>query len=118
MERKALRYEHNIGGWLLNVILGGVAGHGEKPGRAFGAYLGIIAGIFWLVTHVLLGGAQPLHWYVAAVLSVSSFHGRGFFTNTIQLGDPVAIVAAFEAVLGLFIELVFIATFGKRFLGE
>lgn len=121
MERKALRYERNYGGWLLNVLLGVVAGHGEKPGRAFVAYLGIVttfAVIFWLVTNFLHSGAPPLQWYEAAVLSVSSFHGRGFFTNTIQLGDPLAIVAAFEAVMGLFIELVFIATFSRRFLGD
>lgn len=67
------------------------------------------------MTNFLHSGAQPLQWYEAAVLSVSSFHGRGFFTSTIQLGDPLAIVAAFEAVCGLFIELVFIATFSRRF---
>ncbi len=121
MERKALRYERNFGGWLLNVILGAVAGHGEKPGRALVAYIGIIttfALTFWGVTNFLHTGAQPLQWYEAAVLSISSFHGRGFFTSTIQLGDPLAIVAAFEAVFGLFIELVFIATFSRRFLGD
>jgi uncharacterized protein YjbI with pentapeptide repeats len=121
MERKAMRYERNFGGWLLNVLLGAVAGHGEKPGRAFAAYLSIIttfALIFWGVTNFLHTGSSPLQWYEAAVLSVSSFHGRGFFTSTIQLGDPLAIVAAFEAVFGLFIELVFIATFSRRFLGD
>ena len=74
--------------------------------------------IFWLVTNVVHTGAPPLQWYEAGVLSLSSFHGRGFFTNTIQLGDPLAIVAAFEAVSGLFIELVFIATFTQRFFSK
>lgn len=32
-----------------------------------------------------------------------------------SLGDPVAILAAFEAVVGLFIEITFIATFTQRF---
>jgi Pentapeptide repeats (8 copies) len=122
MQRKALFAQHNYGGWLLNVLLGSVAGHGEKPGRAFGAYLGIVATfslIFWVVTNFIhTGSQQSLQWYEALVLSVSSFHGRGFFTNTINLGDPLAIVAAFEAVSGLFIELIFIATFSRRFLGE
>jgi hypothetical protein len=31
---------------------------------------------------------------------------------------PIAVVAACEAVTGLFIELVFIATFSRRFLGN
>jgi hypothetical protein len=121
MERKAMRYERNYGGWFLNMLLGAVAGHGEKPGRAFVAYLGIVTSfaiIYWLVTNFLHSGAQPLQWYEAVVLSVSPFHGRGFFTNTIQLGDPLAIVAAIEAMMGLFIELVFIATFSRRFLGD
>src|SRR5215469_17503037 len=122
MQRKAMRFEHNWGGWLLNVLLGAVAGHGEKPGRAFVAYLGIVASfaaIFWAVTNFLhTHGQQPLQWYEAIVLSLSSFHGRGFFTNTINLGDPLAIVGALEAVMGLFIELIFIATFSRRFLGD
>lgn len=49
------------------------------------------------------------------MLSISSFHGRGFFPATLTLGDPVALVAAAEAIIGLFIELVFIATFTQRF---
>ncbi len=121
MLRKAMRYERNPGGWFLNVLLGSVAGHGEKPGRALVAYVSIVtmfAVIFWFVTNFLHSGTQPLQWYEASVLSISSFHGRGFFTNTIQLGDPLAIFAAFEAVFGLFIELVFIATFSRRFLGD
>ncbi len=122
MRRKALRYERNWGGWLLNVLLGVVAGHGEKPGRAFVAYLGIVASfaaIFWAATNFIHTPGQPaLHWYEAIVLSLSSFHGRGFFTNTINLGDPLAIVGAAEAVMGLFIELIFIATFSRRFLGD
>jgi hypothetical protein len=56
--------------------------------------------------------------YEALVLSLSSFHGRGFFPSTISLGDPLAIIAAAEAVIGLFIELLFIATFSRRFLGD
>ena len=58
--------------------------------------------------------ATHLTWYEALVLSVSSFHGRGFlpFPN---LGDPVTILAALEAVFGLLIEISFIATFTQRF---
>jgi hypothetical protein len=42
-------------------------------------------------------------------VSVSSFHGRGFFQPVQSLGDPVAILAAAEAVLVLFIAISFIA---------
>jgi len=56
--------------------------------------------------------------YEALVLSICSFHGRGFFQAVQSLGDPVVILAAVEAVLGLLIEISFIATFTKRFLGK
>jgi hypothetical protein len=52
------------------------------------------------------------------VLSLSSFHGRGFFPPQIGLGDPLAVVACCEAVIGLFIELILIVTFSKRFLKQ
>jgi len=54
----------------------------------------------------------------ALVLSVSSFHGRGFFSQNITLGDAYAQIAALEAVVGLLIEISFIATFTQRFLGK
>jgi len=44
--------------------------------------------------------------------------GRGFFPGSLPLGDWVARIAAGEAVIGLFIELILIATFSKRFLGN
>jgi hypothetical protein len=55
---------------------------------------------------------------LALVLSVSSFHGRGFFQPVQSLGDPGAIIAAIEAVFGLLIEISFIATFTQRFFGR
>jgi hypothetical protein len=59
-----------------------------------------------------------LTWDEALVLSVSSFHGRGFFLQNVTLGNPYARVAAAEAVLGLLIEISFIATFTQRFFGR
>jgi hypothetical protein len=48
------------------------------------------------------------------VLSISSFHGREFFTTGISLGDNLARLAAGEAIVGLLIEITFIATFTQR----
>lgn len=59
----------------------------------------------------------PLSWYEALILSVSSFHGRGFFQPLESLGDPIAALAAIEAMIGLLIEISFIATFTQRFFG-
>ncbi len=121
MERKALRSERNYGGWLLNVILDAVAGHGEKPGRIFIAYLVVVlsfAAAYLGVTHFVETGLSHLSWDEALVLSLTSFHGRGFFPGFLSLGDWVSRIAALEAVIGLFIELILIATFSRRFLGD
>jgi len=81
------------------------------------AYLVVIfsfMGLYLLNAH----GATHLRWDEALVLSVSSFHGRGFFLQNVTLGDAFARLTAVEAVLGLLIEVIFIATFTQRFLGK
>jgi hypothetical protein len=63
---------------------------------------------------------EPLHfWRGAVIFSVTAFHGRGFFLGG-EFGyeSNVALLAAIEAIVGLFIELSFIATFTQRFLGK
>jgi hypothetical protein len=57
----------------------------------------------------------------ALVFSLTSFHGRGFFPglgNEASLHNPLVVLAAVEAVIGLFIEISFIATFTKRYFGS
>jgi hypothetical protein len=54
----------------------------------------------------------------ALVFSVTSFHGRGFFPGGIALDDPITVTAAAEAIIGLLIEISFIATFTQRFFGS
>lgn len=110
--------------WILAIL----AGYGYRPVRTLFWYIVVIAGFAWGYVQVTHGapvfglttpsGVPPLQWYEALVLSVSSFHGRGFFQPLQNPGDPVAILAAAEAVLGLFIEISFIATFTQRYLGN
>ncbi len=76
------------------------------------------AGLDYLVTHTLESKLAPLRWDEALVLSLTAFHGRGFFPGSIPLGDWAARLGAVEAVMGLFIELILIATFSRRFLGN
>jgi hypothetical protein len=97
-----------------------LAGYGYRPGRSIIAYLFVISAFafcYYALTHILHAQPYPLAWYEALVLSVSSFHGRGFFQPVQSLGDPVAILASIEAVFGLLIEISFIATFTQRFFG-
>lgn len=107
-----------FGAWVFSHLLNLVAGYGYRPERSLLAYLLVIfgfMGLYLLTSHFT---TPHLRWDEALVLSVSSFHGRGFFTQTITLGDAYARLAVTEAVLGLFIEISFIATFTQRFFGK
>jgi hypothetical protein len=42
----------------------------------------------------------------------------GVLSQKLNLHNPLVILAAFEAVIGLFIEISFIATFTQRFFGR
>jgi hypothetical protein len=112
--------------WLVSGFLAVLAGYGHHPGRSLVWYLAVIFGFAFAYSQAIHGlltfglapsQLAPLQWYEAFVLSVSSFHGRGFLQPVQSLGDPIAIVSAAEAVLGLLIEISFIATFTQRFFG-
>ena len=106
-----------LGSWFLSLL----AGYGYQPGRTILWYLLVIGSFavgYYEVTHLLHAQPYPLAWYEALILSVSSFHGRGFFQPVQSLGDPVAILASIKAVVGLIIEISFIATFTQRFFGK
>ena len=48
------------------------------------------------------------------IISINSFHGRGFFPAGFLSMLPMAVCAAFEAIISLTIEMSFIATFTHR----
>jgi uncharacterized protein YjbI with pentapeptide repeats len=104
--------------WIGSGFLDLLAGYGYRPGRSIRAYLIIIFGFMGLYLLISLFACPHLRWDEALVLSVSSFHGRGFFSQDITLGDAYARLAAAEAVVGLLIEISFIATFTYRFFGK
>jgi hypothetical protein len=118
LRRRAQIREGKLTSWLFSCILGLVAGYGERPRRILVAYLAII--VLFATAYLLVGLPTgvipgPLD---AFVFSLTSFHGRGFFpSETATLHDPLTVLAALEAVVGLFVELVLIATFTRRFLG-
>jgi uncharacterized protein YjbI with pentapeptide repeats len=95
--------------WFLDIL----AGYGYKPGRSLLIYILMIAG--FATCYYLIGHLSPSE---ALIFSVTSFHGRGFFPGSIAPGNPVTGLAAVEAVVGLFIEISFIATFTQRFFGR
>jgi hypothetical protein len=126
-QRSVLLRRGQILGYLGSWILALLAGYGFRPLRTVGWYLAVIATFTVLFMQATAGwvpfglpapsGLAPLPWYEALILSISSFHGRGFFQPLQSPGDPIAALAAIEAVVGLLIEVTFIATFTQRFFG-
>jgi hypothetical protein len=115
LQRTVYRRQHHylqaLGSWLLDVI----SGYGYRPARSFISYALVI--LAFAAAYFALEGAngQPLPWNEALVISMTAFHGRGFFAAVYQPGDLQAAVAAVEAFIGLLIEIVLIATFTQRF---
>lgn len=118
LQRIVLRRQRRFGPWLFSHFLDALAGYGYRPGRSLLAYLCIIAG--FAVAYFVLGQTvgPRLSPSGALIFSLTSFHGRGFFPGGITLDDPITQVAAIEAVLGLLVEISFIATFTQRFFGK
>lgn len=123
LERRAQLLRGHVLSWFVSWLIDALSGYGQYVGRALRAYALVIilfATTYYGLTN-FLGSYFPtrstrLAPIEALVLSVSSFHGRGFFPQSLSLGDPIAVVAAAEAIIGLFIELVFITTFSRRVL--
>ena len=118
MQRKLYWHQRKFGQYLLSLLLDLLSGYGYKPGRSFIAYLIVIAA--FAVTYFIIGqtAGPSLSPLGSFVFSMTSFHGRGFFPGGIGLDDPLTVVAAFEAFIGLLIEVTFIATLTQRLFGK
>jgi uncharacterized protein YjbI with pentapeptide repeats len=99
--------------YLSSLFLYLTTGYGYKPWRSVITYLLIII-IFALAysafDHVVL---LPN----ALILSLTGFHGRGFFATGAVIGTP-EILLALETVVGLLVEICYIVVFTKRFLEQ
>jgi uncharacterized protein YjbI with pentapeptide repeats len=118
LQREVLFLQKKLTAFTLSVFLDLLAGYGYKPIRSLIAYLLVIlsfAIIYYILGSIVGTQLLPLE---SLVFSLTSFHGRGFFISGIKLGDPLSVVSALEAVVGLIIEISFIATFTQRFFGK
>lgn len=121
--RRVWRVPLDVLRWLFSWFLALLAGYGFHPGRSLCWYLATVLGCAFL--YYQLGPTEhvPFSPLGAVVFSVTSFHGRGFFPggspgHSLTLDDWVTVLAAVEAVVGLLIEISFIATFTQRFFGS
>jgi uncharacterized protein YjbI with pentapeptide repeats len=118
LQQEIRRRQHKYLKYIGSCILWLLAGYGYRPGRSVLWYLAVIFG-FALAYHFL--GRLSLYPPDAFIFSVMSFHGRGFFPSLNQetnLHNPLVMLAAAEAIIGLLIEISFIATFTQRFFGR
>jgi uncharacterized protein YjbI with pentapeptide repeats len=116
LQRSVLRRQRKPAAYTFSLFLDALAGYGYRPLRSLLVYLAVIftfAAAYWLLG---AGAGLRLSPPAALVFSVSSFHGRGFFPGpALALDSGVTELAAAEAVIGLLIEISFIATFTQRF---
>ncbi len=118
LQRIVLWLQKKFGQYFFSLLLDLLAGYGYRPGRSVIWYLIIIFG-FALTYHVF--GGLSLFPPDALIFSIMSFHGRGFFpslSSETNLHNPLVMLAAAEAIVGLLIEISFIATFTQRFFGK
>ena len=87
MQRKVFWYQRKFGQYLFSLFLDQLAGYGYRPGRSFIAYA-LVIGIFATIYHLL---GTHLAWNEAIVISMTAFHGRGFFPEQFHPGDPQAL---------------------------
>jgi Pentapeptide repeats (8 copies) len=114
MQRKVFWHERRYAKWLGSLFLDLLTGYGYKPLRCFIAYLLVIltfATTYFIIGHTVGPVLSPVG---SAVFSMTSFHGRGFSPGGIALDDPLTVLAALEAFVGLLIEVTFIATLMQR----
>jgi len=115
--RKVFYLEGKKLAYLGSLLLWLVSGYGYRLLHSFGTYVALIlafaAANYWIapcftpVEHV-----SPVQ---ALILSVLSFHGRGFISNsTMVMAEPYSAIAAIEAFFGLLVEAIFIATVTRR----
>lgn len=120
LQRRVLKMSglKSLGPYLFSLFLDKLAGYGYRPQRTLVIYLVMIflfACVYFSVGFYL-GPHIPV--VTSLVLSVTAFHGRGLVPSGILLSVPMTILGAVEAVIGLVIEISFIATFTRRFFGN
>ena len=120
LRQVVLRWQHRWPEYLLSCLVWAISGYGYRPWRGLTAYLMTVTlfSVLYLLVGAWYSHMQHLTVLQAAILSATSFHGRGFFPGnwtSISVDEPYGVVASFEAFVGLVVEATFIATLTQRF---
>lgn len=118
MQRRVYWYQRKNWQYLFSFFIDLFAGYGYRPWRSFLAYLLVITAFtiaYFTIGRMIGPALSPLSSFV---FSLTSFHGRSFFPGGITLDDPLTVLAAIEAFVGLLIDVAFIATLTRRLFGQ
>jgi len=118
LQRKVLWKQRNFWKWFGSAILALLAGYGYRMWHILVAYLFIV--LLCAGAYFVLGIYYEPHlsFLDAVLISVTAFHGRVFSEPFLHSGEPQLWVTAFEAVMGLVVEGVFIAMLAQKFFGK
>jgi hypothetical protein len=126
LQRTLLRRQKKWDAYIFSCGLDFLVGYGYKPGRSLVAYLvTLIVFAAFYVSVPNVGAIRvdspdtptPLSWANAILYSLISFHGRVNAPSTLSFNGLYAWISILETLIGLIIELSFIAAFTQRFLG-
>jgi uncharacterized protein YjbI with pentapeptide repeats len=107
LERRARRGLPRFISFLLDLV----SGYGSSLGRVFATYL-IAVSAFAVIYGLFSVGKTT--WRNAFWFSLIAFHGRGVINGNVGPRDALLWVPALEAMVGLFVEAIFIATLIRR----
>lgn len=116
LQRKVVWEKRKFAQYLFSLFLSMVSGYGYKLWRSLATYIFVVMAFaiaYYLFSSMAKISLTPLE---SIVFSVTSFHGRGFSPgDNIGLSNPLTVLAALEAFVGLIVEVTFIATLTQRF---
>lgn len=115
--RRVVAATRTGGHWLASLALGVFAGYGDYIGRLFLTYALVICGFAALFFKVSDQSVTWAHALDMLTLSITAFHGRGLLLPHVAVTEGMAWLAGGEAVLGLLIEVLFVAAFVRRVTG-
>jgi hypothetical protein len=125
LQRIVYRRHKKWNKFALSLFLDKLAGYGYKPGRSFIIYIIII--IFFALLYYSLpdttgeglrASSIQFTWWDSLLFSIICFHGRVQPPTDMPVGYGFTWLGAIESILGLLIELSFIATFTQRFFAK
>jgi uncharacterized protein YjbI with pentapeptide repeats len=109
------------GRWASTMTLRGIGGYGQTLWVPLLYYVLVVlswTGFYLVISCHPTAEQSHLGLWDSLVYSITAFHGRGVYPSGITVGRLMTLLGALEAVIGLFIEAILVASFARRFMGD